>query len=396
MKYSCICSLPSVEILSVHYTFIVICPNLRRSALVIAVLIIYNVFHYPAKENTMKAAIFNNCGDASQIQIAEMPEPQVGPGQVLIRVHASAFNHLELWALHGPADESYRFPMWTGSDISGVIERLAPDVSGWNVGEAVVVNPSLSCGKCPRCLEGQVSQCDDYDILGSGGNGGNAEFVVADADKLMRMPPGFDFAVAAAAPLAYQTAWRALTKRAQLQEGEDVLVLGASGGVAAAAIQICKMLGARVFAVTSSEEKMEKARALGADFALNRTTSNPFDEVRRLTNGRGVDLVVENVGASTWGESQKILRKAGRIVTYGRTTGREAVTNLSLLFWNEQTHIGSTMGSLEDFREVMELVFSGKIAPVIDSIFSLEEAREAYERYERGEQFGKIVLKVRE
>lgn len=344
----------------------------------------------------MKAAVFYNCGDASQIRIADVPEPQLGPGQARIRVHASAFNHLELWSLHGPADESYRFPMWTGSDISGVVESLAPDVSGWSVGEAVVVNPSLSCGKCPRCLEGEVSQCDDYDILGSGGNGGNAEYVVAHADKLMRMPQGFDFVLTAAAPLAYQTAWRALIKRAKVQAGEDVLVLGASGGVAVAAIQICRMIGARVFAVTSSQEKMDKARGIGADFTLDRKTSNPFDEVRRLTQGRGVDLVVENVGASTWGESQKILRKGGRIITYGRTTGREAITNLSLLFWNEQTHIGSTMGSLNDFREVMEHVFNGRIVPVVDSVYPLEQAREAYERYERGEQFGKIVLKVHE
>lgn len=343
----------------------------------------------------MKAAVFHQCGDASQIQIEEVPEPQIGAGQALIRVHASAFNHLELWALHGPADDSYRFPMWTGSDIAGVIERLAPGVTGWSVGDAVVVNPSLSCGKCERCLEGEVSQCDEYDILGSGGEGGNAEFVAANADKLMRMPDGFDFVKAAAAPLAYQTAWRALVKRAKLQKGEDVLILGASGGVAAAGIQISKMLGARVFAVTSSAEKMQKAQEAGADVALNRKASNPFEEVRRLTNGRGVDLVVENVGASTWGESQRILRKGGRIVTYGRTTGREAVTNLSLLFWNEQTHIGSTMGSLTDFREVMELVFNGTINPIIDSVYPLEEARQAYARYERGGQFGKIVLKIR-
>ncbi len=342
----------------------------------------------------MKAAVFYQCGDASQIQIADVPEPEVRAGQVLIRVHASAFNHLELWSLHGPADESYHFPMWTGSDISGVIERIAADVSGWSVGDAVVVNPSLSCGTCPRCFAGEVSQCDDYDILGSAGNGGNAEFVVANAHKLMRLPAGFDFVTAAAAPLAYQTAWRAVVTRARVQAGEDVLVLGASGGVAAATIQICKMLGARVFAVTSSPEKMDKARVLGADFAFDRKTSNPFDEVRRLTIGRGVDLVIENVGAATWGESQNILRKAGRIVTYGRTTGREAITNLSLLFWNEQTLIGSTMGSLNDFRTVMEHVFSGKIQPVIDSVYPLEQAREAYEHYERGEQFGKIVLKI--
>jgi len=342
----------------------------------------------------MKAAVFHQCGDASQIKIEEVPEPQIVAGQALVRVHASAFNHLELWSLHGPADESYHFPMWTGSDIAGVIEQLAPGVSGWSVGDAVVVNPSLSCGKCPRCLEGEVSQCDEYDILGSSGNGGNAEYVTANADKLMRMPAGFDFVTAAAGPLAYQTAWRAI-KRAKLQKGEDVLVLGASGGVAVAAIQISKMLGARVFAVTSSKEKMDKARLAGADFALNRKASNPFEEMRRLTNRRGVDLVIENVGASTWGESQKILRKAGRIVTYGRTTGREAVTNLSLLFWNEQTLIGSTMGSLSDFHEIMELIFNGTIKPVVDSVYPLEQAAEAYARYERGEQFGKIVLKVR-
>jgi len=343
----------------------------------------------------MKAAVFHQCGNAEQIQIEEVPEPQISSGQVLIRVHASAFNHLELWSLHGPADESYHFPMWTGSDVAGVIEQLSPDVTGWAVGDAVVVNPSLSCGKCECCLEGEVSQCDEYDILGASGNGGNAEFIAASADKLMRIPNGFDFVKAAAAPLAYQTAWRAIVKRAKLQKGEDVLILGASGGVAAAGIQISKMLGARVFAVTSSEEKMRKAQEAGADYVLNRNASNPFDEVRRLTHGRGVDLVVENVGASTWAESQNILRKGGRLVTYGRTTGREAITNISLLFWNEQTLIGSTMGSLTDFREVMELVFNGTIDPIIDSVYPLEQAREAYARYERGEQFGKIVLKVR-
>ncbi|HXQ35421.1 MAG TPA: alcohol dehydrogenase catalytic domain-containing protein, partial [Anaerolineales bacterium] len=218
----------------------------------------------------MKAAVFYKCGNASQIKIEDVPEPQIGAGQALIRVHACAFNHLELWSLHGPPDESYHFPMWTGSDIAGVIERLSPDVTGWSVGEAVVVNPSLSCGKCERCMEGEVSQCDVYDILGANGNGGNAEYIAVNADKLMRIPDGFDLVKAAAAPLAYQTAWRALVRRAKLQKGEDVLILGASGGVAAAGIQISKMCGARVFAVTSSEEKMKKAQHAGADFALNR------------------------------------------------------------------------------------------------------------------------------
>src|SRR5688572_20189559 len=343
----------------------------------------------------MKAAVFYECGDASQIKIADVPKPNVKAGQVLLRVHASAFNHIELWALHGPVDESYTFPMWTGSDIAGVIEELAPDVNDWSVGDAVVVNPSLSCEICEHCLKGDVTLCDDYDILGANGNGGNAEYIAVNANKLMRIPNGFDFVTAAAAPLAYQTAWRALVTRAKVQKGEKVLILGASGGVAVAAIQISKMLGAEVFAITSSEDKMEKARLAGADHVANRKAGDPFEEIRRLTNGRGVDLVLENVGALTWGESQKILRKGGRIVTYGRTTGREAITNLSLLFWNEQTHIGSTMGSLNDFREMMEHVFSGKLTPIVDSVYPLEKAREAFAHYESGNHFGKIVLKVK-
>ncbi len=343
----------------------------------------------------MKAAVFYECGDASKIQIADVPKPTIQAGQVLIEVHASAFNHLELWSLHGPDNGSYQFPMWTGSDISGVIAEVAPDVKDWKVGDAVVVNPSLSCEKCEHCLRGDVTLCDDYDILGSGGHGGNAEFIAANADKLMKLPPGFDFVTAAAAPLAYQTAWRAIVRRAKVLGGETVLVLGGSGGVAVAAIQICRMLGARVIAITSSAEKMEKARQAGADVAINRNEGKPFEEALNITNGRGVDVVVENVGALTWGDSQKILRKGGRIVTYGRTTGREATTNLSLLFWNEQTHIGTTMGSLQDFQEMMESVFSGKLTPIIDSVYPLEQAREAYARYERGDQFGKIVLKIK-
>lgn len=343
----------------------------------------------------MKAAVFYECGDASKIQIADVPDPVIGAGQVLIQVHASAFNHLELWSLHGPADETYRFPMWTGSDISGVVAETAPDVTEWKIGDAVVVNPSLSCEKCGHCLRGDVTLCDDYDILGSNGNGGNAEYIAANANKLMKLPDGFDFVTAAAAPLAYQTAWRAIVTRAKVQSGETALVLGASGGVAVAAIQICKMLGARVIAVTSSSDKMEKTKLAGADFAVNRNEGKPFEEALNFTDGRGVDVVVENVGALTWGDSQRVLRKGGRIVTYGRTTGREAVTNLSLLFWNEQTHIGTTMGSLQDFREMMEHVFSGRLTPIVDSVYPLEKAGEAYERYERGGQFGKVVLKIR-
>jgi NADPH:quinone reductase-like Zn-dependent oxidoreductase len=344
----------------------------------------------------MKAALFYECGGADKIRVAEVPVPEIGADEVLVRVQACALNHLDLWKLQGPAPDGSAFPFWTGSDIAGVIAEVGGGVSGFAPGERVVVNPILYCGKCEFCIAGEESMCTTFGILGSARVGGNAEFVAVKASALTRMPDGFDFVTAAAAPLSCQTAWRALVTRARVRPGEDVLVLGASGGTAAAAVQIAKLAGARVFAVTSSPDKVKKALAIGADTAFDRTASDPFEEVGKITDGRGVDVVVENVGAATWPQSQTVLRNGGRLVTYGRTTGRIGQTDIWHLFWHQTALIGSTMANRREFAAVMKLVFEGKIKPVVDSVFPLARAGEAFARLERGEQFGKVVIKIAE
>lgn len=345
---------------------------------------------------TMRAAGFTECGGPEVIRIMEVPRPVAGPGQVLVQVHACALNYMDLWSLWGPADESYTFPFWGGADIAGVVAEVGPGVNGLQTGQRVLVNPSLYCGHCEYCIAGEESLCNTYGILGGDTTGGLAEYVAVKAEALMELPEAMCFEEAAAVPLVFQTAWRALVTRAQVRPGDDVLILGASGGVASAAIQIAKLAGGRVFAFTSSPEKVQKALALGADYAFDRKQQDGWAEVRRLTGGRGVDVVVENVGAQTWPDSLKILAKGGRLVTYGRTTGRLAETNLSTLFWNQLHLIGSTMSNRREFAQVMRLIFEGRLNPVIDSIYPFEKTTAAYAHLADGHQFGKVVIQIEE
>jgi NADPH:quinone reductase-like Zn-dependent oxidoreductase len=292
--------------------------------------------------------------------------------------------------LRGPADSSYKFPYCGGSDIAGIVITVGEEVNQITVGERVLVNPNLSCGACIQCMAGEQSLCPDYDILA----GGFTEFIAVPADKLMVIPDSLSYIQAASVPLVFQTAWRALVSQARVRAGDDVLVLGASGGVASAAIQIARLAGARVIAVTSSPEKMDKARQLGVDYVVNRNEGDYWSEIHKWTNQRGVDLVVENVGATTWAKSMQSLVKGGRLVTYGRTTGKIGETDISLLFWNQLKIIGSTMSNNREFMDVMRMVFLGKLKPVIDSVFPLENAREAYAHLGSGKQFGKVVLQI--
>jgi len=338
----------------------------------------------------MKAAVFYECGGPDKIQIVDLPQPEVKTTDVFIQIEAAALNHHDLWMLQGPADSSYTFPYCGGSDIAGVITAVGEDVSKITEGERVLVNPNISCGVCEHCLAGEQSLCIDYDIL----TGGFAEFIAVPSDKVIGIPDHMSYIEAASVPLVFQTAWRALVSRGQVRIGEDVLILGASGGVASAAIQIAKLAGARVIAVTSSPEKVDKARQLGADYVVNRNEGDYWAEVSTLTNHRGVDLVVENVGAATWVKSMQSLVKGGRLVTYGRTTGKIGETDISLLFWNQLRIIGSTMSNNKEFIDVMTMVFQGKIRPVIDSVYPLNEARSAYAHLSSGQQFGKVVLQI--
>jgi len=342
----------------------------------------------------MKAAVFYEHGGPEKIQIAEVPRPEIGRGEVLVQVKACALNHLDLWVRRGLPGLELKLPFWSGSDVAGVVAEVGADVVTIKPGDRVIINPSLSCGVCEYCMAGEESLCVDFKILGEHVPGGCAEFVAAPAGNLMRLPDGFSFEEAAAVPLVFQTAWRALITQARLRPGEDVLILGASGGAATAAIQIARLAGARVFAVTSRAEKINQAKELGAEVGINRTEVDFAREVWKLTDKRGVDVVLENVGSPTWKQSLRCLARGGRLVTYGATAGPIGETDIRVVFWKQIHIIGSTMSNRKEFADVMRLIFQRRLRPVIDKVLPLEEARAAHERLEAGEQFGKIVLQI--
>lgn len=340
----------------------------------------------------MKALIFREHGGLEQLAYANVPEPVVGPHEALVQVKAVALNHLDLWVRRGIPGLDLALPHISGADVAGVVAVTGEEVDAAWVGRRVVINPSLACGACTYCRAGQQSLCVDFKILGEHTPGGLAEYVVAPAANLYPIPDDYPFTQAAAAPLVFQTAWRALIGQARLRPGERVLILGAGGGVATAAIQIARLAGAYVYAVTSSAEKEQRARELGADETINYKETDFSKEVWRRTDKRGVDVVLENVGPATWKGSLRALAPGGRLVTYGATTGRMAETDLNLLFWKQASLIGSTMASYAEFAEVMRLVFGGRLHPVVDRVLPLAEGREAQSILEAGEQFGKIVL----
>lgn len=340
----------------------------------------------------MKALIFRQHGDLDQLEYADVPEPSVGPRDALVQVKAVALNHLDLWTRRGLPGLRLPLPHIGGSDVAGVVAAVGAHADESWVGRRVVVNPALSCGICAFCRAGEQSLCDQFKIMGEHTTGGMAEYLAVPAANLYPIPDDYPFTDAAAAPLAFQTAWRSLIGQGQLRPGERVLILGAGGGVATAAIQIAKLAGAYVYAVTSTPEKEQRARELGADETINYTSSDFSKEIWRRTEKRGVDLVLENVGLATWAGSLRSLARGGRLVTYGATTGRKAETDLNLLFYKQLHLIGSTMSNYAEFDVVMRLVFSGRLRPVVDRTLPLAEGREAQRLLESGEQFGKIVL----
>ena len=339
----------------------------------------------------MRAARFHEFGGPEKVRVEEVPRPVPGLGEVLVQVRAAAMNHLDLWVRRGLPIET-TMPHVGGSDVAGVVAELGPGAEGVEPGTRVVVNPSLSCGRCRYCVAGETPLCPRYRILGEHTDGGFAEYVAVPAANVHPLPDGYAFEDAAALPISYMTAWRALVSRARVRPGEEVLVLGASGGTAIAAVQIAKLAGARVYAVTSGAESVRRVRELGADVVYDRTEVDFSREVYRDTGRRGVDVVVENVGEATWKGSVRALASGGRLVTYGATTGPRAEVDLRLLFWKQLQLIGSTMASRAEFEEVLRVAFRGDLRPVIDVVLPLDRAREAHERLEAGGQFGKVVL----
>ncbi len=337
----------------------------------------------------MKAAVFHEYGGSDVLRIEDVPIPVAQSGEVLLRVHAAALNHLDVWVRKGLPKTN--LPHIGGSDIAGTVEALGPGVSGVEQGARVVVNPSLWCGQCEWCRAGEESECAQYRILGEHTNGGFAEYVAVPAVNLFPIPPGFAFDYAAAAPLAYLTAWRALVSKARVRAGSSVLITGASGGVATAAIQIARHLRARVFALTTAENE-PWARALGADVVYNRDAVDFSKQVWEDTGKRGVDVVLDSVGEAIWPQCVRALARGGRLVCYGATTGPRGEIDLRVLFWKQLEILGSTMSNRTEFEEVMRLVFSGALKPVVDSVMKLEDIRAAHDRLEQGQHFGKIVL----
>ena len=346
----------------------------------------------------MKGLTISAHGGLEQLEFRDdLPVPELhAPTDVRLRVRAAALNHLDLFVLPGLPGVTITPPWVLGADATGVIDAVGSEVRDVAVGDTVVVNPGISDGTCEYCRDGEQSLCVRYGILGEHRPGTIADYVVVPVSNVRVIPRETPPAIAAAFGLATLTAWRMIVTRAAVRPGENVLIWGIGGGVAIAALQICKLLGARVWVTSSSDEKLARARDLGADETLNHRTVDVAKTVRERTGKRGVDVVVDNVGTATWKQSLQALGKRGRLVTCGGTSGPLLETDVRRLFWNQWTIMGSTMGNDADFEAIVEELRAGRLHPPVDSIYKIADGRRAFERLASGEQFGKVVIQVQE
>jgi len=343
----------------------------------------------------MKAVFFTAHGGNDVLTVGERPDPAPGPGEVLVRIEAAALNRLDLFVRDGIPGVPVAFPHVPGADGTGVVEALGAGVKGPAPGTRVVLQPGLSCGICEFCLAGERSLCVSFRILGEHVPGTFAEKIAVPASNVYSAPAGLSAEKAAAFPLVGLTAWRMLVTRAALRPGETVLIHGIGGGVSTFALQIAKLCGAsRVIVTSSSAAKRARAKELGADEAIDYTATDVGKAVREMTGKRGVDVVVDSVGAATWRHSLTAAAKKGRIVTCGATSGPAPAENINVIFWKQLSILGSTMGTDAEFAAMLAAVEAGRLEPVVDTVFPLGDVRKAYERMASGEAFGKIVLKV--
>jgi NADPH:quinone reductase-like Zn-dependent oxidoreductase len=335
-------------------------------------------------------------GGLEQLELrGDLPVPPMArPTDVRVRVRAAALNHLDLFVVRGLPGVTIA-PGWImGADGAGIVDAVGDAVRGLEPGDHVVINPGISCRECELCIAGEQSLCPRFRLLGEHLPGTFAEYVVVPAANVRIIPADIDIAVAGAFTLATLTAWRMVVTRAAVSEGEDVLIWGIGGGVAIAALQICKLRGARVWVTSSSADKLARARALGADETLDHRTQDVPKEIRARTGKRGVHVVIDDVGRATWAGSLGALGKRGRLVTCGATSGPMVETDLRRLFWNQWSILGSTMGNDAEFDAVVGELRRGRLLPPVDTVFALDDARAAFERLDAGLQFGKIVLRV--
>ena len=343
----------------------------------------------------MKAVTLNKFDGPDCVQIEDMSEPIITDDEVLLDVKAASLNHLDIWVTLGRHGPDVTTPHIAGADGSGIVAAVGSRVKNISVGDEVLINPGLSCHNCRFCNSGNHSVCNDFGIMGFSRPGTFAEKVAVPAVNIYPKPLHLDFAAAAALPLDHVTAWRMLVTRAQIQPGDTVLIHGIGGGAALAGLQLAAITGARVITTSSSDQKLQKAKQMGAAHLINyKTSPDVAKDVLDCTNGAGVDIVFDSVGAETWPINEKVLRRGGTVVICGVTTGPKTTVSLQRIYWNQLTVLGSTMGSREDFRAMIAAVDINKIQPVIDSTFPLDHAPDAYQRMQKAQQFGKIILEI--
>ncbi len=347
-----------------------------------------------ARRGAMRAAFIRAHGGPGVVEVGDLPVPEPGPGEVRVRVAAAALNHLDLFVREGIPGLTLRMPHVLGADGAGVVDAIGAGAEGVAAGDEVFLQPGLFCGRCEFCRTREESLCIRYRLLGEHVSGTLAEYVVIPAANVYAKPKGLSWTTAAAFPLAYETAWRLVITAGALQAGESVLIHGVGGGVASAALQIAKYAGAYVYVTSSSSAKLDRALRLGADVGIDYSSEDVPARIRELTGKRGVDLVVDNVGKATWGDSIECVRRGGRIVTCGATTGNEAMTPINRVYWKQVSIHGSTMANRREFDAIARLVIGGRIEPVIDRTFPLAETAAALARLSDANRFGKIVVTV--
>ena len=342
----------------------------------------------------MKATLFHKHGGSEVLEYTDFPTPEPKSGEVLIRLHASALNRMDVFVRDGWPGLKLEMPHINGADGAGEIAEVGEGVTEFKIGDRVVINANLGCGKCEFCLNGRDNLCREWHLLGETTRGTYAEYVSLPVRQLYKLPDDFDFHAAAACGLVYQTAWHSMGKRGGIRAGETVAIVGAGGGVNSASIQIAKYLGARVIVIGSNQKKLQGAESLGADILIDRSKEADWSKAVFLaTEKRGVDVVIDNVG-TTFPLSLRALRKGGRLLTVGNTGAPRFEIDNRFIFAKHLSIIGSTMGTLADFSEVMNLIVAGKLKPILDKIFPLKEAAAAQERLWRSENFGKITLDI--
>jgi NADPH:quinone reductase-like Zn-dependent oxidoreductase len=343
----------------------------------------------------MKAVLFHEHGGPEVLKYTDIPAPEPQPGEVQVLLHAAALNRADLWVREGWPGLKLDYPHIPGADGAGEVSSLGEGVTNLRIGDRVVINASISCGECSLCLDGRDNLCREWHLLGETLRGTYAEYVVVPAINLLPIPETIEFEEATAASLVFHTAWHSLITRGRLQKGESVLIIGASGGVNTASIQVAKHIGAKVYVVGSGQEKLSLAESLGADVLIDRSKEENWAKAIHVTTERqGVDVVVDNVGAGTMPLSLRAARKGGRILTVGNTGGPKFEIDNRYVFGKHLSILGSTMGTQDDYATVMELIFEGKLKPVIDRQYPLKEAAAAQERLAAGQQMGKITLAI--